>query len=113
MSHELRTPLHAMLVSADLMADPHPDPVDPQTQARLLRTIRSSGHHLLTLIDQVLEMSRIESGRLDTTSQPLDLRQVALKACAAVRPMAELKALTSTPTCHRISRHAGWATNYA
>lgn len=93
MSHELRTPLHAMLVSADLMADPHPDPVDPQTQARLLRTIRSSGHHLLTLIDQVLEMSRIESGRLDTTSQPLDLRQVALKACAAVRPMAELKAL--------------------
>lgn len=93
MSHELRTPLHAMLVSADLLSDRHQDRLDPETEARLLRTIRSSGQHLLTLIDQVLELSRIEAGRVETVSQPLDLHRVVHQACAAVRPMAELKAL--------------------
>jgi signal transduction histidine kinase len=93
MSHELRTPLHAMLVSADLMADRHGRPKDDARDARLLHTIQTSGHHLLSLIDQVLELSRIESGKIEPVEQPLDLRAVAQKACAAVKPMAELKGL--------------------
>lgn len=93
MSHELRTPLHAMLVSADLLADKGSLVGDAATEARLLRTIQSSGQHLLSLIDQVLEMSRIEAGRVEAARHPLDLRQLVQRAQAAVRPMAELKGL--------------------
>lgn len=93
MSHELRTPLHAMLVSADLLADKGSLPDDAKRDARLLRTIQSSGQHLLTLIDQVLELSRIESGKIEATEQPIDLSAIAHRACAAIKPMAELKGL--------------------
>lgn len=93
MSHELRTPLHAMLVSADLLADKSGLREDPQRDARLLHTIQTSGQHLLTLIDQVLELSRIESGKVEATEQPINLHHIVQKACAAVKPMAELKGL--------------------
>ena len=97
MSHELRTPLHAMLVSADLMADVNKAagglPRDEARDARLLHTIQASGQHLLSLIDQVLELSRIESGKIDPVEQPMDLHAVVHKACASVKPMAELKGL--------------------
>lgn len=93
MSHELRTPLHAMLVSADLLSDKGSLPEDPARDARLLHTIQTSGQHLLTLIDQVLELSRIEAGKVEANEQPMDLQLVVNKACSAVKPMAELKGL--------------------
>jgi signal transduction histidine kinase/ActR/RegA family two-component response regulator len=94
MSHELRTPLHAMLVSADLLNEiqPHDAPADPRQRA-LLGTIQSSGQHLLALIDQVLEMSRIEAGKLEASEHPIDLAVLTQRACAAVRGRAELKGL--------------------
>lgn len=93
MSHELRTPLHAMLVSADLLADKGHLPTDAQRDARLLQTIQTSGQHLLTLIDQVLELSRIEAGKVEAVEQPMDLHAIVQKACNAVKPMAELKGI--------------------
>ncbi len=93
MSHELRTPLHAMLVSADLLADKGHLPADAQRDARLLHTIQTSGQHLLTLIDQVLELSRIEAGKVEAVEQPMDLHAIVQKACNAVKPMAELKGI--------------------
>ncbi len=93
MSHELRTPLHAMLVSADLLADKGHLPADGQRDARLLHTIQTSGQHLLTLIDQVLELSRIEAGKVEAVEQPMDLHAIVQKACNAVKPMAELKGI--------------------
>jgi signal transduction histidine kinase/ActR/RegA family two-component response regulator len=94
MSHELRTPLHAMLVSADLLNEIHPEhqATDPRQQA-LLGTIQSSGQHLLALIDQVLEMSRIEAGKLEAAEHPVDLATLTQRACAAVRARAELKGI--------------------
>jgi len=92
MSHELRTPLHAMLVSADLLAD-HPERARDPRDALLIQTIHSSGQHLLTLIDQVLELSRIESGKVDPVQAPLDLSVIADKALAAVSPQATVKGL--------------------
>lgn len=92
MSHELRTPLHAMLVSADLLAD-HPERARDPRDALLIKTIHSSGQHLLTLIDQVLELSRIESGKVDPVLAPLDLSAIADKALAAVSPQATVKGL--------------------
>lgn len=93
MSHELRTPLHAMLVSADLLADKGHRPPDSRRDGRLLQTIQTSGQHLLTLIDQVLELSRIEAGKVEAIEQPMDLNAIVQKACNAVKPMAELKGL--------------------
>lgn len=93
MSHELRTPLHAMLVSADLLGDREGLPPDEARDKRLLDTIQTSGHHLLSLIDQILDLSRIESGQLTPQVQVVDLEQVMRKACDAVKPMIEAKGL--------------------
>ncbi|MFZ5521429.1 MAG: response regulator [Pseudomonadota bacterium] len=96
MSHELRTPLHAVLASAELLRDTHPTPQDADGRAReeaLIDTISASGRHLLTLIDQVLELSRIEAGKLELADGPLDLGDVARQAVRAVHPQAEAKDL--------------------
>lgn len=92
MSHELRTPLHAIMVSADLLGQPDAA-ASPGREQRLIQTIRNSGQHLMTLIDQVLDLSRIEAGKLDLQSEPMDLGQVADKALQAVSPMAADKHL--------------------
>lgn len=99
MSHELRTPLHAVLASAELLRDAPRDPPDADSQAResaLIDTITASGRHLLTLIDQVLELSRIEAGKLELADGPLDLADVARQAYKAVQPQAEAKELQLT-----------------
>jgi signal transduction histidine kinase/CheY-like chemotaxis protein len=92
MSHELRTPLHAIMVSADLLNQADAA-ASPGREQRLIQTIRNSGKHLMTLIDQVLDLSRIEAGKLDIQNEPLDLGQVADKALQAVSPMAADKHL--------------------
>jgi signal transduction histidine kinase/CheY-like chemotaxis protein len=95
MSHELRTPLHAMLVSADLLAERPEGPL-PEREARLVTTIRSSGKHLLALIDQVLDLSRIEAGKVTMVNEPLDVSSVCRRATEAVLPMTQTKGLTLT-----------------
>jgi signal transduction histidine kinase/DNA-binding NarL/FixJ family response regulator len=70
MSHELRTPLNAILGFAQLMAR---DARIPESQRRNLDTINRSGQHLLSLINDVLEISRIEAGRLQAQKEPFDL----------------------------------------
>ncbi|HIV71547.1 MAG TPA: response regulator [Candidatus Aquabacterium excrementipullorum] len=99
MSHELRTPLHAMLVSADLLAEKdEPGRSDPATaaerNARLVSTIQSSGKHLLALIDQVLDLSRIEAGKVVMVHEPMDLVTACRRATEAVSPMTQRKGLT-------------------
>ena len=70
MSHELRTPLNAILGFAELMAR---DESVPAGQRHNLETIARSGHHLLTLINDILEISKIEAGRLTLQPAPCDL----------------------------------------
>ncbi|TAL19529.1 MAG: response regulator [Aquabacterium sp.] len=96
MSHELRTPLHAVLASAELLRDRRlAAPVDGEAarDQALIETIRRSGSHLLTLIDEVLELSRIEAGKLEMVTQPFELRDVAEQALQAVRQQAYDKGL--------------------
>ncbi len=92
MSHELRTPLHAMLVSADLLGERTDGPL-PEREARLVRTIQSSGKHLLALIDQVLDLSRIEAGKVLVVNEPMDLTVVCRRATEAVLPMTQRNGL--------------------
>jgi signal transduction histidine kinase len=64
MSHELRTPLNSIIGFSELMLDQVPGPVNKK-QRQCLEDILSSGRHLLGLIDQVLDLSKIESGRAE------------------------------------------------
>ncbi|MDO8207244.1 MAG: PAS domain S-box protein [Gallionella sp.] len=70
MSHELRTPLNAILGFSSLMRK---DPLLAQEQRENLDIINRSGEHLLTLINDVLEMAKIEAGRVQLESAPFDL----------------------------------------
>lgn len=72
MSHELRTPLNAILGFAELMER---DSSVPETQRRNLNTINRSGRHLLSLINDILEISKIEAGRMTAQLQVCDLHE--------------------------------------
>ncbi|NER82892.1 MAG: response regulator, partial [Leptolyngbya sp. SIO1D8] len=73
MSHELRTPMNAILGFAQLMA--RDATISPQQQGAL-NVINTSGEHLLDLINDVLEMSKIEAGSLTLSSKPFNLRKL-------------------------------------
>ncbi|MES2148825.1 MAG: ATP-binding protein [Pseudomonadota bacterium] len=86
MSHELRTPLHAILGFSRLMvAAPESSP----TQRENLRIIERSGEHLLTLINEVLELSRILSGRAPLEMEPASLEALVVGIDATLRPRAQ------------------------
>jgi two-component system, sensor histidine kinase len=73
MSHELRTPLNAVLGFSQLMQD---DPAVSESQCSNLMIINQSGEHLLTLINDVLEMSKIEAGHIVIEPNPIDLGEL-------------------------------------
>jgi CheY-like chemotaxis protein/nitrogen-specific signal transduction histidine kinase len=90
MSHELRTPLNGILGYAQLL---QLDADLPDNKRRGLATIEASGHHLLALINDILDLARIEAGRLDLAADNVDLRRMLELVADTVRPMAQRKAL--------------------
>jgi len=92
MSHELRTPLNAIIGYTDLLSDEIVGPLTP-TQHAHLRRVRSSAHHLLGLIEQVLSMSRIDIGRERVVLETLDLRALARESAGVVEPAARHKGI--------------------
>jgi two-component system sensor histidine kinase/response regulator len=90
MSHELRTPLNAILGFAQLLER---DSSLTAGHRRELETIHRSGQHLLALINDVLEISRIEAGRVPIESAPFDLPETLMAIEAMVRVRAEAKGL--------------------
>jgi signal transduction histidine kinase/ActR/RegA family two-component response regulator len=90
MSHELRTPLHGVLGAADLLRDPT---LAEPNRRELVETVRRGGTHLLHLINDVLDLSRIEAGRLELLDQPFDLRASLAQVMETVQPQAAAKAL--------------------
>jgi PAS domain S-box-containing protein len=73
MSHELRTPLNAILGHCQILGR---DESAPKTHRNGVAVIEKSGHHLLTLINDILDMSRVEVGKVALESRPLDLRNL-------------------------------------
>jgi len=94
MSHELRTPLNAVLGFAQLLAiDSH---AFDETQRARIGHIRSAGEHLLALIDDVLDLSRLESEDIPLTLEPVDVAQVLEEAMVLLQAQARDMALTVT-----------------
>ena len=92
MSHELRTPLNAILGFSSLMLDGITGPVNEQQRAQLAR-IRTGGQHLLSLIDEILSLSRLEAQREELHIEHSDAILIARETAALVEPMAALKGL--------------------
>ena len=92
MSHELRTPLNAVLGFAQLL---ELDPLVP-AQRDATKEILKAGEHLLELIDEVLDLSRIEAGRLRLSLEPVDVIQVAEECLSLLRPQAQQEGIDLT-----------------
>jgi signal transduction histidine kinase/ActR/RegA family two-component response regulator len=90
MSHEIRTPLNGVLGMADAMAR---EPL-PEAQLERLRVIQSSGRALLGLLNQVLDLSKIEAGKLDLEEGVLDLDKVLHDLAAGYEPVCAEKGLS-------------------
>lgn len=85
MSHELRTPLHTVIGFSELLAEETRGPLNDD-QKRYVNHIYRDSQHLLALINEVLDLSRIESGRLQLRRQTVDMGALLDDALSAVRP---------------------------
>ncbi|MGA7983647.1 MAG: ATP-binding protein [Burkholderiales bacterium] len=94
MSHELRTPLNAILGFAQLMASGSPPPTP--AQQRDLDQILKAGWYLLELINEVLDLALIESGKVTLSHEPVSLAEVMLECRAMIEPQAQKRGLSMT-----------------
>lgn len=95
MSHELRTPLNAILGFSDLLRDQTDGPLTAR-QIRYTEHIHSSGTHLLTLINDLLDLSKVEAGKLMLRPEPFILSEALAAVLHELQPMADAKRLTLT-----------------
>ncbi len=91
-SHELRTPLHTIIGFSDLLAEENEGPLNEE-QKRFLGHIQRDSEHLLALINDVLDFSRIEAGGLNLHAEVLPLGDAISEAVNAIRPYAEVKGI--------------------
>jgi PAS domain S-box-containing protein len=88
MSHELRTPLNAVLGFTQLLQRDKKEPLSGRQLERVDHVMRG-GEHLLRLIDEVLDLSRIEAGNITISSEPVDIDLVVREVATTLEPMAQ------------------------
>jgi hypothetical protein len=91
MSHELRTPLNAILGFSELMIDATPDQHSAATRKRFLEQIHASGKHLLGLINDILDLSKIEAGQMELRLQAFGVADVIDQVVKTIEPLAAQK----------------------
>jgi signal transduction histidine kinase len=92
MSHELRTPLNSIIGFTGIILQGLAGTLNPE-QSKQLKMVQGSARHLLALINDVLDLSKIEAKELKVTPAPFDLRATLERAVATIRPFAETKRL--------------------
>ncbi len=95
MSHELRTPLNSSLILAKLLADNKPGNLNEE-QVRFAQTIFGAGNELLALINDILDLAKIESGKVDLQPQPVALAAALETVARGFEPLARERGLTFT-----------------
>jgi signal transduction histidine kinase len=95
-SHELRTPLNSILGFADLLKDASASAHDSKS-ARYVQNIYTSGRNLLELINDLLDLAKIEAGRMEIRSEPLSLNDLFEGLTSVLKPLCEQKSLTIVP----------------
>lgn len=90
MSHELRTPLNSIIGFTGIVLQGLAGPLNPE-QGKQLGMVRNSANHLLELINDVLDLSKIEADQLEVQSEPFDLRASIEKVAGLIEPMADAK----------------------
>ncbi len=96
MSHEIRTPLNSILGFAELMMHPHQSRIE---QFSCLSTIKRNGHQLLKIIDEILDISKVEAGRIEIETIDVDLQDFFTEIRSFLRVQANEKSLELLITC--------------
>ncbi len=92
MSHELRTPLNSIIGFTGIILRERVGPLNEE-QKKQLNMVRRSSQHLLSLINDVLDISKIEAGQLKVARESVDLRPLIEKAVQSTRPLADAKGI--------------------
>jgi PAS domain S-box-containing protein len=104
MSHELRTPLNAILGFTELMDRQVFGPVGSERYQEYINDIHHSGRLLLSLVNDVLDLSKLEAGHYQLREESVDLGEIAAATCAMFEQQARAKDISLTRTSHPLPR---------
>jgi PAS domain S-box-containing protein len=90
MSHELRTPLNGIIGFSEFLVDEKPGQLNPK-QKEYLIDVLNSGRHLLQLINDVLDLAKVESGKMEVSPEPFSVRRAIEEVCSVVKGLAHKK----------------------
>jgi signal transduction histidine kinase/DNA-binding response OmpR family regulator len=94
MSHELRTPLNAIIGFSELLSDARDGQFDDVTRKRFLNQILTSGKHLLGLINDILDLSKVEAGQMDLRLATVSVAEAIDQVVKTVEPLVTKKGIT-------------------
>ncbi|MEW6753422.1 MAG: PAS domain S-box protein [Candidatus Latescibacterota bacterium] len=93
MSHELRTPLNGIIGFSEFLVDGKPGPLNDK-QKEYLTDVLNSGRHLLQLINDVLDLSKVEAGKMELAPETFSLKTAVDEVCSVLSPMARQRGIT-------------------
>jgi signal transduction histidine kinase len=105
MSHELRTPLNSIIGFSSIVLNEWTGPLNDEQKTNVAAVLRS-GKHLLSLINDVIDVSKIEAGKIDSITEDFDINDVIIEAVETVKKDIEKKGLELIVRAPRLSIHA-------
>jgi PAS domain S-box-containing protein len=106
MSHEIRTPINAIIGYTDLLTLGISGPVNPE-QDRQLERVRSSSRHLLMLIEDILDLAKVEAGRLEVAREPARVSPSVAAALSIAAPLGAEMSVEIQDDCSENPRYVG------